>query len=108
MSNSTYLPVGYREFFPITVLCSSTLSGLGILLLVPWSIGYLTLAGFRGIEISRTILKGLNVNNIRQSLVKERVIFPPNKTPRCLTREQTIGIFYFHLISDCSRFNFSL
>jgi len=47
---------------------------------------YLTLAGFRGIEISRTILKGLNVNNIRQSLVKERVIFPPSKTPKVFNK----------------------
>jgi len=36
-----------------------------------------TLSGFRGMEISQTILKGLNVNNIRRSLVKERV--PPKQ-----------------------------
>ncbi|MCD6204040.1 MAG: hypothetical protein J7L22_00085, partial [Candidatus Marinimicrobia bacterium] len=48
---------------------------------------YLTLAGFRGIEISRTILKGLNVNNIRQSLVKERIILPPSKTPKVFNKE---------------------
>ena len=68
-------------------VCSSTLSGLRTFLVVLRSTGFtycyscLTLAGFLENYERQKIPEGLNVNNIRQSLVKERVLLLLDKTP---------------------------
>jgi hypothetical protein len=38
------------------------------------------------VDIYRSILEGLNLNNIGQSLVKERVLITPSKTPKVFNK----------------------